>query len=51
MIESKIVKISKPKIIDNLYIERELSKQFESVIRWAIVDIDKKILVSVSYYR
>lgn len=49
MIESVVVKIEKVNDFDNIYIERELSKMFNNIVRWAIIDIDESISVSVSY--
>lgn len=49
MIKSDIIKIEKIKNFDNTYIENELSKIYDSVIRWAIVDIDNFLHISVSY--
>ncbi len=49
MIKSGIVKIKKIDDFDNLYVEQELSKIFKSVIRWAIVDINDDLTVSVSF--
>ena len=49
MIKSGIVKIKKIDGFDNLYVEQELSKIFKSVIRWAIVDINDDLTVSVSF--
>ena len=49
MINSETIKIKKIETFDNLYIEKELSKLYKSVIRWAIVDIDEEISVSVSF--
>ena len=49
MINSETIKIKKIENFDNLYIEKELSKLYKSVIRWAIVDIDEEISVSVSF--
>ena len=52
MIASKIIKINKPKILENSYIENELSKVCQDVIRWAITDItDNDITITVSYVR
>lgn len=50
MIKSDIIKIKKIEDFDNIYIEQELSHKYNSVIRWAIVAVDKDDLaVSVSY--
>ena len=49
MIKSGIVKIKKIDDFDNLYVEQELSKIFKSVIRWALVDINDDLTVSVSF--
>ena len=49
MIKSETIKIKKPENFDNLYIEQELAKRYKSVIRWAIVDIDENISISVSF--
>ena len=49
MIKSEVIKIDKIKNWDNLYIEKILSDRYKSVIRWAIVKIDKEIHISVSY--
>ena len=49
MIKSETVKIKKIKNFDNSYIEEELSKIYNSVIRWAIIDVDEFINVIVSY--
>lgn len=49
MIKSDIVKIKKVAGFDNLYIENELSKIYKSVVRWAIIDIDDDLTVSVSF--
>lgn len=49
MIKSEIIKIKK-NIIDNSYIEKELSKTFSDIVRWAVVDIDDEfITVCVSF--
>lgn len=50
MIKSDTIKIKKIDNFDNEYIEKELSKYFGSVIRWAITEIDDGITVNVSYY-
>lgn len=49
MIKSDIIKLNKIDGFDNLYVEKELAKRYKSVIRWAIVDVDKDLTVSVSY--
>ena len=49
MIKSDIIKIKKIENFDNKYIENELSKLYKSVVRWAIVDIDDFLHISVSY--
>ena len=49
MIKSDIVKIKKINNFDNLYIEQELAKLYNSLIRWAVVKIDNEIEISVSY--
>ena len=49
MIKSEIIKLKKIENFDDTYIEDELSKLYKSVIRWAIVDIDDGLTVSVSY--
>lgn len=50
MIKSDVIKIKKIENFDNIYIEQELSNMFNSVIRWAIVDIQgNDIVMSVSY--
>ena len=49
MIKTETVKIKYINGFDNSYIEKELSKFYKSVIRWAITDIDYDISVMVSY--
>jgi len=49
MIKSEIVRIKKIKNFDDSYIENELNKLYKSVIRWAVIDINNYIEVSVSY--
>ncbi len=50
MIKSDILKIKKIENFDNIYIEQELSSKYNSVIRWAIVEItDNELIISVSY--
>lgn len=50
MIKSDIIKIKKIEDFDNIYIEQELSHKYNSVIRWAIVEItDNELIISVSY--
>lgn len=49
MIKSDIIKLKKTDNFDNLYVEKELSKMYKSVIRWAIVDIQEDITISVSF--
>ena len=49
MLKSKIIKIANKDNLDNSYIEKELSKTCQSIIRWAIIDLnDKTITISVS---
>jgi len=51
MIKSEVIKIKKAENFDNLYIEQELKNLGLDVVRWAVIDIDKKYLtVSVSVY-
>ena len=49
MIKSETINIKKIENFDNLYIEKELSKLYRSVIRWAILDLTDNITVSVSF--
>lgn len=49
MITSEIIEMKYIKNFDNIYIEKELSKNFNSVIRWSITEISDVIKVSVSY--
>jgi len=49
MIKSEIVEIGYIKSFDDEYIEVELAKKYTSVVRWAIVEISDKIVVSVSF--
>ncbi len=50
MIKSDVIKIKKIENFDNIYIEQELSNMFNSVIRWAIVDVQENdLVISVSY--
>ena len=50
MIKSDIIKIKKIEDFDNIYIEQELSHKYNSVIRWAIVEIqENNLIISVSY--
>lgn len=50
MIKSDILKIKKIENFDNIYIEQELLHKYNSVIRWAIVEITADdIIISVSY--
>ena len=50
MIKTVSVKIPKPKIFNNSYIENELNMQFKNIIRWAIIDVgDDFYKVSFSY--
>lgn len=50
MIVSDIVKIEKVKNFDNDYIEQELLKSFNNIIRWALIEVeDYKLTISVSY--
>lgn len=50
MIKSDILKIKKIENFDNIYIEQELSSKYNSVIRWAIVEItDNELIISVSF--
>ena len=50
MIKSDILKIKKIENFDNIYIEQELSSKYNSIIRWAIVEItDNELIISVSY--
>lgn len=50
MIKSDILKIKRIENFDNNYIEREMSKHFSAIIRWAIVEItETEIIVSISY--
>lgn len=50
MIKSDILKIKKIENFDNIYIEQELSSKYNSVIRWAIVEIQgNNLIISVSY--
>lgn len=49
MIKSETIKIKKIENFDNSYIEKELSKLYKSVIRWAITNLNGDITVSVSY--
>ena len=51
MIKSEKKKIKRIENFDNEYIENELSKQYKSIIRWAIIDIDEDIMVNFSYYQ
>lgn len=50
MIKSDIIKIKKIEDFDNIYIEQELLHKYNSVIRWAIVEIQgNNLIISVSY--
>ena len=50
MIKSDILKIKKIENFDNIYIEQELSSKYNSIIRWAIVEIQgNNLIISVSY--
>lgn len=50
MIKSDIIKIKKIENFDNIYIEQELSSKYNSVIRWAIVEIqENNLIISVSF--
>lgn len=49
MIKSDIIKLKKTDNFDNLYVEKELSKMYKSVIRWAIVEINQDLIISVSF--
>lgn len=50
MIESTVVKIKRNTVLETSYIEQELSKLFDNVIRYAVVEItDNDILLNVSY--
>ena len=50
MIKSDVITIKKIENFDNTYIEQELAKNYSSVIRWAVVDIQKNdLVISISY--
>jgi len=49
MIKSDIVKINKISNFDDIYIEKELSKKYSEIIRWAVVEVNETdIVLSVS---
>lgn len=49
MITTQTVKLKKPNDFDNLWIEKQLSDMGFNVIRWAIIDItDKEIITTIS---
>lgn len=49
MITTQTVKLKKPNDFDNLWIEKELSKLGYDIIRWAIINItDKEIITTIS---
>lgn len=50
MIKSETIKIKKIDGFDNSYVESELKKLGLSVVRWAVIAVEKDFLtVSVSY--
>lgn len=50
MITTATVKLKKPKELDNLWIENELSEMGYNVVRWAIIDIcDEELVLTVSH--
>ena len=52
MIKSTLIKLNKPENFDNLYIEKYLSKFYNTIIRWAIIEIDETSLtIRVSYLK
>ena len=49
MITTKNIELGKPNDFDNLWIEKELSKLGYDIIRWAIINItDKEIITTIS---